>query len=326
MNNTLYVIIPCYNEEKVLPITSGLLLSELTRLMETKKISKDSRLLFVDDGSGDDTWKIICSLSEASEYIKGISLSRNTGHQNALLAGLTEACGSCDLTISIDCDGQDDISAMEKMIDCYIDGSDIVYGVRKNRRNDSLLKRTSARAFYRLLESMGVKTVYDHADYRLMSERSVRALLEFKDANLYLRGMIPLIGFKSTAVEYERLERIAGKTRYSVSKMLSLALNAITGLSVKPLRIIAGMGILVSLLSGAGILWSLFQYFFGTTVSGWTSTLCVVCFLSGVQLLSLGIVGEYIGKIYMETKHRPHFIVSERTEEHEHKFKKDGHE
>ena len=316
-NNRLYVIIPCYNEEKVLPITAPVFLYELDTLIEKGKISADSKLLFVDDGSKDDTWKIICNLAKTNDNVEGISLSCNRGHQNALLAGLAQVCGKCDITVSIDCDGQDDISAIGKMVDCYYDGCDIVYGVRKSRKKDSVFKRASARMFYKLLKTMGVKTVYDHADYRLMSERAVKALLEYKDVNLYLRGIVPLIGFKSTVIEYERRERAAGKTKYSMPKMLSLALNAVTGLSVKPLRIIAFMGILVSLLSGVGILWSLFQYFFGTTVSGWTSILCVVCFLSGVQLLSLGVVGEYIGKIYMETKKRPRYVVAERTEDKE---------
>ena len=312
-SNRLYVIIPCYNEEKVLPITSQMFLDELARLVENGKISDDSRLLFVDDGSGDDTWKIISELAKANKSVEGISLSCNRGQQNAIVAGLHEALGKCDVTVSIDCDGQDDISAMERMVDCYLDGSDIVYGIRKNRKKDSFFKRASARMFYKMLGAMGVKTVYDHADYRLMSERAVKALLEFRDVNLYLRGMVPLIGFKSTVIEYERLERAAGKSGYSVMKMMSLALNAVTGLSVKPLRIISVTGIIVSLLSVAGILWTLFQYFFGTTVSGWTSILCVVCFLSGVQLMSLGVVGEYIGKIYMETKSRPRYIISEKT-------------
>lgn len=313
-NNRLYVIIPCYNEEKVLPVTSRMFLGTLEDLIKNGKASEKSRLLFVDDGSSDGTWNIITDLAEQSGYVEGISLSCNKGHQNAILAGLNEALGKCDITVSIDCDGQDDISVMEQMIDCYADGCDIVYGVRKSRDRDGFFKRVSARLFYKMLAAMGVKTVYDHADYRLMSERAVKALLEYKDVNLYLRGIVPLIGFKSTAIEYQRLERVAGESRYSFAKMMSLALNAITGLSVKPLRIISVMGVVVSFLSMAGILWTLFQYFFGTTVSGWTSILCVVCFLSGVQLVSLGVVGEYIGKIYMETKHRPRYIVSEKTE------------
>lgn len=309
----VYVVIPCYNEEKVLPITSQLFISELKRLIDAGKASTDSKIMFVDDGSGDGTWDIIMSLSEKEKLVSGISLSRNRGHQNALLAGLSEACDKCDVTVSLDCDGQDDVTAMEKMIDEYISGCDIVYGVRIDRKRDSVLKRASARLFYRFLISMGVETVYDHADYRLMSNRAVKALLEFSDANLYLRGMIPLVGFKSTAVEYERLERKAGITHYSFGKMISLGLNAVTGLSIKPLRIISMIGIIVSIISVVGIIWSLVQYFFGTTVSGWTSLVCVICFLSGVQLLSLGVVGEYIGKIYMETKKRPLFIVAEKT-------------
>ena len=313
----LYVVIPCFNEEKVLPETSVIFLTELKRLIDSEKINSSSRILFVDDGSTDNTWDIILSLAKEDKLVTGISLSRNRGHQNALLAGLTEACGKCDITVSLDCDGQDDISVLEKMIDEYISGCDIVYGVRCGRKKDSLPKRVSARLFYRFLRFMGVETVYDHADYRLMSSKAVKALLSFSEENLYLRGTIPLVGFKSTAVEYERLERKAGKSHYTLKNMISLGLNAVTGLSIKPLRIISFFGILVSLISAVGIVWSLFQYFFGTTVSGWTSLVCVICFLSGVQLLSLGVVGEYIGKIYMETKKRPRFIVAEKTDEND---------
>lgn len=312
----LYIVIPCYDECETLPHTAPLFLDELKKLIQKGKASEASRILWVDDGSADSTWQIICDLCKETSLCKGISLSRNRGHQNALYAGIMEAKDSCDIIITADCDGQDDMTVAEKMIDEYLAGADVVYGVRKSRKTDSFVKKSSAGLFYRFLRLMGAETVYDHADYRLICSKVAAALSDFKEINLYLRGIVPLIGFKSTVVEYERKERKSGKTHYSLKKMISLAVNAITGFSVRPLRIISLMGVLVSLLSFIGIIWILIEYFCQNTISGWSSTLCIICFVSGVQLLSLGVVGEYIGKIYMEVKGRPRYIIAKRTGEH----------
>ena len=287
---------------------------KLISLISGGKITAESRLLFVDDGSRDGSWDLISGFAAKSEYVTGIKLSRNRGHQNALLAGLAEAADKCDATVTLDCDGQDDINAIDKMLSAFHDGCDIVYGVRSSRKSDSAFKRSSARFYYRLLRFFGVETVYDHADYRLMSQRAVKALLSFKEVNLYLRGIVPLIGFKSTCVEYERTERAAGKTKYPLSKMLRLAFNGITGFSVRPIRYITGMGVIVSLVSIAGIIWSVVRALMGLTVPGWASTTAIICFLGGIQLLSLGVIGEYIGNIYLETKNRPKYIIEEKTE------------
>lgn len=313
MEPILFLVVPCFNEEEVLPVTVPMFLEKLKSLIENGKISKESRILFVDDGSRDKTWEIIKTLAEKTEYIKGISLSRNRGHQNALLAGLTEAKDKCDITVSIDCDGQDDINAVDNMIDEYLSGSEIVYGVRSSRKTDSLLKRGTARLFYKLMSFMGVETVYDHADYRLVSSKVLRSFSDFKEVNIFLRGMFPLVGFKSTSVYYERHERIAGKSKYSPAKMFALALDGITSLSVKPIRIITLFGCLVALLSFVGILWSVIVQITGNSVAGWASLTSILCFIGGVQLISLGIIGEYIGKIYLETKGRPRYIISEKT-------------
>lgn len=309
----LYIVIPCYNEELVLPTTSCLFLDELLLLIEKQKISPLSRILFVDDGSTDTSWSIIQELAETSPHFSGVALSRNRGHQNALLAGLMEAKNHCDICISIDCDGQDDIAAMEKMVDAYLLGSDIVYGVRNDRSSDSFLKRTTARGFYRFMRAMGVESVYDHADYRLLSNQVLIELEKYQEVNLFLRGMIPLIGFRSTAVSYARKPRMGGDSHYPFSKMLSLALDGITSLSIRPIRIVSGIGLATALLSLVGILWALISSAIGTTVSGWASLICVVFFIGGIQLSSLGLVGEYIGKIYLETKQRPRFIIEQRT-------------
>lgn len=314
MKPILYIVIPCYNEQEVLPKTAPMFLNKLSQLISIDKISDDSRILFVNDGSSDETWKIISELSKADIHYKGISLSRNRGHQNALLAGLAEAQESCDVTISIDCDGQDDIGAMDRMLDLYLDGCDVVYGVRCDRESDTLFKRTSAQTFYKLLNAMGVETVYNHADYRLLSSRVIAELQKFTEVNIYLRGMIPLVGFKSSTVQYTRTERLAGKSKYPLKKMISLALNGITSLSVKPIRIITAFGFMVSVLSAIGIIWSVIVALTGASVAGWASTVSIICFLGGIQLLSLGVIGEYIGKIYLETKKRPRYIISERTE------------
>lgn len=311
----LYIVVPCYNEQEVLPITAPLFKAELEELTKKGKVSAESKVLFVNDGSKDATWQIITDLSKQDPVYQGICLSRNRGHQNALLAGLMEAKERCDIAISIDCDGQDDISAMEKMVDAYLNGSDVVYGVRAQRKTDTVFKRTTARGFYKFLSAMGVETVYDHADYRLTSRRVLEALAGFQEVNLFLRGMFPLVGFNSTVVYYDRAERLAGKSHYPLKKMLAFAIDGITSLSTKPIRIITFMGFLVSFLSLLGVVWTLVQYLLGDTVSGWASTVCIICFVSGVQLLSLGVVGEYVGKIYKEVKHRPRYIISERTEE-----------
>ena len=309
----LYIVIPCYNEEQVLPITSKLFLEELNDLISKNKISNDSRIMFVNDGSKDTTWNIIKRLSQEDNHFIGVCQSRNRGHQNAVLAGLMESKDQCDITISIDCDGQDDIKAMEAMVDAYANGAEVVYGVRSKRDTDTFFKRFTAESFYKLLNKMGVEVVYNHADYRLISSRVLEEFAEFKEVNLFLRGLIPLVGFNSTSVYYERHERLAGESHYPLSKMLGLAFDGITSLSIKPLTIITSLGLVVSLISFIGVIWTIVSHFYGATVSGWASTTCIVCFLGGVQLISIGVLGEYVGKIYMEVKHRPRFIISERT-------------
>ena len=315
MNPTpvLYIVIPCYNEEAVLPITAPMFREKLESLTARGKISPDSRVLFVNDGSKDNTWNLICQLAKEDEHYKGICLSRNRGHQNALLAGLMEAKDRCDITISIDCDGQDDINAMDAMVDEYLSGAEIVYGVRSKRDTDTFFKRFTAESFYKLMKWMGADTVYNHADYRLVSCRVLNEFANFKEVNIFLRGMFPLVGFKSTCVYYARHERIAGESHYPLKKMLALAFDGITSLSIKPIRIITGLGVCISLVAFALIVYALVSYFTGNVVSGWASSLIVTCFLGGIQLISLGVIGEYVGKIYMETKARPRFIISERT-------------
>lgn len=311
---TLYIIIPCYNEEKVLPITSKQFLEELQTLIDNEKISQDSKILFVNDGSRDSTWDIIMNLSKENEHFSGISQSRNRGHQNAVLAGLMDSRNKCDITISIDCDGQDDIAAMGEMVDQYLNGYEVVYGVRSKRDTDTFFKRFTAESFYKLLNAMGAEVVFNHADYRLISSRVLDEFAEFKEVNLFLRGMVPLVGFKSTIVYYERHERIAGESHYPLSKMLSLAFDGITSLSIKPLSLITCLGLVVSIVSFIGVLYAVIAYFRGDAVSGWASMICIMCALGGIQLISLGVIGQYIGKIYMETKHRPRYIISERTD------------
>ena len=319
MQPVLYIVIPCYNEEKVLPITAPMFLKKIQELSAAGKISQDSRVLFVNDGSKDNTWNIIKDLSKADPHYIGICQSRNRGHQNAVLAGLMEAKDKCDITISIDCDGQDDINAMDAMVDAYLAGCEVVYGVRSKRDTDTFFKRFTAEGFYKLMNWMGAEVVFNHADYRLISSRVLQEFANFKEVNIFLRGMIPLVGFKSTSVYYERAERIAGESHYPLKKMLALAFDGITSLSVKPIRMITGFGVTVSILSFLGVLWALIAQLTGSTVSGWASTMCVICFMGGVQLVCLGVIGEYVGKIYMETKRRPRYIISERTWEDEKK-------
>ena len=314
MKPILYITIPCYNEEEVLPVTAPNFLEKLNSLIEKGEISEKSRILFVNDGSRDKTWEIIEDLSKGNCHFMGISLSRNRGHQNALLAGLSVAAEESDVTVSIDCDGQDDITAIDEMLREYKDGAQIVYGVRDNRDSDTFFKRITAQGFYKFMSAMGAETVYNHADYRLMSSRAVKELLSFKEVNLFLRGMVPLVGFKSASVYYKRNERMAGESKYPLSKMISLALSGITSLSVKPIRLITALGFVFACISLVGIIWSVISVLLGNTVSGWASTVCIICLLGGIQLLSLGVIGEYIGKIYLETKGRPRYIIEKRTE------------
>ena len=310
---TLYIVIPCYNEEEVLPVTAPMFLEKINHLVAKGKISDESRILFVNDGSKDKTWEIICDLAKKDAHYIGISQSRNRGHQNAVLAGLMESMDVCDITISIDCDGQDDINAMDEMVDRYLEGYEVVYGVRSKRDTDTFFKRFTAESFYKLLKMMGAEVVFNHADYRLISSRVLKEFANFQEVNLFLRGMVPLVGFKNTTVTYERNERLAGESHYPLSKMLALAIDGITSLSVKPLRMITGFGIFVAAISFLGVLWALITALLGHSVSGWASMTCILCFVSGVQLTCMGVIGEYIGKIYMESKHRPRYIISERT-------------
>lgn len=312
MKKILCMVIPCYNEEQVLPITSMLFLNELQKLIRRELVAADSRIMFVNDGSEDETWNIIKKLSEENEHFIGISQSRNRGHQNAVLAGLMEAKQFADITISVDCDGQDDITAMESMVEKYYEGYEVVYGVRNNRDTDTWFKRNSAQIFYKFMNKMGAEIVYNHADYRLVSSRVLNEFEKFEEVNLFLRGLIPLVGFKSTNVYYSREERLAGKSHYSLKKMIELSLDGITSMSVRPLRIVTGFGVIVLSISFFLIVWAICGSIKGTVINGWTSMLCMVAFSCGVQMLSMGVIGEYIGKIYMEAKRRPRYIISER--------------
>ena len=313
MTPRLYIIIPCYNEQEVLPVTAPMFLEKILQLAGQGKISPDSRVLFVNDGSKDKTWQIICDLAKQDEHFIGISQSRNRGHQNAVLAGMMEAKDCCDITISIDCDGQDDINAMDEMVEHYMDGSEVVYGVRSKRTTDTFFKRFTAEGFYKILNAMGAEVVFNHADYRLISSRVLQEFAGFTEVNLFLRGMIPLVGFESSTVYYERHERLAGESHYPLRKMLALAFDGITSLSVKPITLIATMGICFGLLGFVGLVWAVITAIMGNSVAGWASTVSIVCFLGGIQLFSLGVIGQYIGKIYMETKRRPRYIISQRT-------------
>ena len=314
---TLYLVIPCYNEAEVLPVTAPRFMEKIAALQSAGRISAASRVLLVDDGSRDTTWDIITALA-AQGPVEGVRLTRNRGHQNALLAGLMTAKERAEVAISMDCDGQDDVDAVDAMLDEYEAGCDIVYGVRADRESDSAFKRGSARLFYRLSRLMGVETVYDHADYRLMSRRALEGLAEFKEVNLYLRGLVPLVGYRTTTVAYHRAPRAAGESRYSLRRMTHLAVDGITSLSTRPLKMITALGLGVFLISVIMIIWCLVRHFTDNTVSGWASQMCVTLFLGGVQLLCVGVLGEYIGKIYAEVKGRPRYLVQEST------FKEDG--
>ena len=309
----LFVIVPCYNEEEVLPLTAPVFLKKITALTEKGKIAGNSRVLFVNDGSRDRTWQIIKELAGKDEHFLGMSQSRNRGHQNAVLAGLMEVKDACDITVTIDADGQDDINAIDAMVDAYLDGCEVVYGVRSSRETDTFFKRFTAQSFYHLLAGLGAEVVYNHADYRLISSKVLKEFANFHEVNLFLRGLVPLVGFKSTTVEYVRHERLAGESHYPLKKMLALAMDGVTSLSVKPLHMIMSFGIIVALISFVGCIWALVTALCGRSVAGWASMTCIICFVSGVQLISLGIIGEYIGKIYLETKQRPRYIISERT-------------
>ena len=309
----LFVIVPCYNEEEVLPLTAPVFLKKITALTEKGKIAGNSRVLFVNDGSRDRTWQIITELAGKDEHFLGMSQSRNRGHQNAVIAGLMEVKDACDITVTIDADGQDDINAIDAMVDAYLDGCEVVYGVRSSRETDTFFKRFTAQSFYHLLAGLGAEVVYNHADYRLISSKVLKEFANFHEVNLFLRGLVPLVGFKSTTVEYVRHERLAGESHYPLKKMLALAMDGVTSLSVKPLHMIMSFGIIVALISFVGCIWALVTALCGRSVAGWASMTCIICFVSGVQLISLGIIGEYIGKIYLETKQRPRYIISERT-------------
>ena len=313
----LWMVIPCYNEQEVLPVTAPMFLNKLTQLRDGGRISDESRILFVNDGSRDGTWDIICRLAREDPHFLGIRQSRNRGHQNAVLAGLMEAKDRCDITISIDCDGQDDINAMDGMVDAYLEGCEIVYGVRSSRETDTWFKRFTAQGFYKLLQKMGADVVYNHADYRLVSARVLRHFADYREVNIFLRGMFPLVGFKSTSVTYERAERLAGKSHYPLMKMLALAFDGITSLSVKPIRIISLLGIFFSVLGLIGILWAVISALAGHTVAGWASLFCLTSLLGGLQLMGIGVIGEYVGKTYLEAKHRPRYIIDARTWEPE---------
>ncbi len=305
----LYFVVPCYNEEKMLPISAPKLKQKMLDLIKSKKIGKDSKIVLVNDGSKDNTWNIISDLCDKDKTFIGIKLSRNVGHQNALLAGLMYAKESADATISLDADLQDDIESIDKMVDAYLNGDDIVYGVRSSRKNDKLFKRVTAQGFYKIMQKMGVETIYNHADYRLMSKRSLDALSKFEEVNLFLRGMVPLIGFSSSIVTYERKEREAGESKYPLRKMLHLALDGITSFSVKPIKMIIFFGIVVSFLSFLALIYTLIVKFNGYAVNEWTFIAVSIWLLGGIQVLAIGIVGEYIGKIYQETKHRPRYFI-----------------
>ena len=305
----LYMVIPCYNEQEVLPETSRQLKEVMYGLMESGKISRESRVMFVNDGSRDDTWPIIERLHAEDPLFVGLKLSRNKGHQNALLAGLMTAKEYADVTISMDADLQDDVGVIEKFMDKYYEGCDIVYGVRSSRKTDTFFKKFTAQSFYKLMMAMGVDIVYNHADCRLMSKRSLYDLEQFKEVNLFLRGIVPLIGYKSEVVTYERNERFAGESKYPLKKMLAFAMDGMTSFSIKPIRMITSLGVLIFAGSLIMLIYSVVQHFLGNTVSGWTSTIVSIWAIGGLQILSIGVIGEYIGKIYMETKARPKYFI-----------------
>lgn len=311
MRNKLYMVIPCYNEQEVLPETSKRLKEKLSTLVKAGKIDPESRIIFVNDGSKDRTWEIIRRLHEEDPVFGGVNLSRNRGHQNALLAGLMIVKDHADMAISMDADLQDDINAIDEMVEKYLDGTDIVYGVRSSRERDTFFKKATAESFYKMMNAMGANTVFNHADYRLMSKRALEGLAEFQEVNLFLRGIVPMIGYSTDVVYYERGERFAGESKYPLGKMLSFAIEGITSLSTKPIRMITVLGFFIFLVSIGILIYSLVRHFMGATIVGWTTLMVSVWAIGGLILLSLGVVGEYIGKIYLETKARPRFIVEQ---------------
>lgn len=320
MKKTLYLVVPCYNEEEVLNETAKRLLEKIESMMSNDMVSKDSKILFVNDGSKDKTWSIIEELHKKNDIFSGVNLSRNKGHQNALLAGLMTAKEYADMTISLDADLQDDIDVIDKFVQEYYSGSDVVYGVRSSRKTDTFFKRSTALGFYKFMNALGVDVIYNHADYRLMSKRALEGLSQFREVNLFLRGIVPLIGYKYSVVEYERHERFAGESKYPLKKMLAFAWDGITSFSIKPIRIITGLGFSIFVLSFIALIYSLVVKFMGNTESGWASLTISIWMIGGIQLLSLGVIGEYIGKMYNETKQRPRFIIADKlidTEESE---------
>ncbi len=306
---TVYLVVPCYNEEDVLPETVKRLTEKMTAMIADGLADKDSRMLFVDDGSRDSTWELIENFSKENTLVGGLKLSHNRGHQNALLAGLMSAKEHCDCAISLDADLQDDIGVLDQFVEKFNEGCQVVYGVRSSRRTDTAFKRSTARSYYKFMKALGVEIVYDHADYRLMGKQALDALAEYKEVNLFLRGIVPLIGFRSDYVYYERHERFAGKSKYPLSKMLRFALDGVTSFSVKPLRIISNIGMIICCMSIIGLIYGLISFLTGSSVAGWTSLICSIWFLGGLQMFCIGIVGVYVGKIYSETKHRPRFII-----------------
>ncbi len=309
MTTVLYLVVPCYNEQEVLPETASRLRAKLAALTQSGRIDDKSRILFVDDGSRDGTWRIIEDFSRQDAHFAGVKLSRNKGHQNALLAGLTVARDHCDAAISLDADLQDDVDAIDEMVAHFQDGCDVVYGVRSKRDTDTIFKRTTAEGFYKLMQALGVDIVDNHADYRLLSRRALEGLMQFNEANLFLRGIVPLIGYRHAIVTYERRERFAGKSKYPLKKMLLFAFDGITAFSIKPIRLVTTTGALIFVASVITLLVLLLQKLLGYTVQGWTTLMGSIWLLGGIQLLSLGIIGEYVGRVYQEAKHRPHFII-----------------
>lgn len=309
VGNILYVVVPCYNEEEVLYVTTEKLTEKLEKMIKDNLINKNSKIMYVNDGSKDNTWKIISELNKKNKFVTGVNLSRNRGHQNALLAGLMTAKNYADMVISMDADLQDDINIMDQMVNNYNDGSDIVYGVRSSRKKDTWFKKTTAQGFYKFMKLLGVDIVYNHADYRLMSKRALNELENYKEVNLFLRGIIPLIGFKSTIVEYERNERFAGESKYPLKKMLNFALEGILSFSVRPIRIITSVGFFISFLSFIFLIYVIIGHFVIGNVEGWTTLVALICLFGGFQILCIGVIGEYIGKIYNETKQRPRYII-----------------
>ena len=312
MSCRLAIVIPCYNEQEALPVSAKVIKDKLASLVSAGRVAQNSRILLVNDGSRDDTWGVMEKLHEQDKAFSCLKLTRNRGHQNALLAGLMQALSDgFDATISMDADLQDDIHAMDRFLDEYEKGCDVVYGVRNKRETDTAFKRQTALMFYRLMKTMGADVVYNHADYRLLSRRALEALSEFQEVNLFLRGLVPLVGFKSAQVFYDRGERVAGESKYPLKKMLAFAVDGITSLSIKPIRIITGLGLMIFLVSLIMLIYTLVKWISGATVTGWTSTLASIWFIGGIQLLSLGVIGEYIGKVYNETKRRPRFQIDQ---------------